>query len=124
MKKASELTDDELRILIAEDQEYIRNEISDCWQKEGKCYFIEQTHLLQQLPNYPADLNAMHEARAVFRDDLETRVKFLRALNRTIAPRCPVNKVGTPLVSDWTMIDSSAREQAEAYVIARELAKL
>lgn len=68
------------------------------------------------VPNYLADLNAMHEARAVIRDNTELRVKYLNALRRIVARRCPKNKSGMSLVSDFHQLDATAAEHAEAFL--------
>jgi len=47
------------------------------------------------------------------------RVAFLAALRDVVARRCPRNKVGTPLVSDYDMIWSDDVERAEAWEKAR-----
>lgn len=51
-----------INIAIAESLGFIRDEISDCWKKDGVCFFMEDPHHLKQLPNYTTDLNAIHEA--------------------------------------------------------------
>lgn len=47
------------------------------------------------------------------------RVAFLSALRDVVARRCPRNKVGTPLVSDYDMIWSDDSERAEAWEKAK-----
>lgn len=45
---------------------------------------------------------------------LEQRVRFLAALRDIVGRRAPVNKVGTPLVSDFDLIAASDEEIQEA----------
>lgn len=47
------------------------------------------------------------------------RVAFLNALREVVARRCPRNKVGTPLVSDYDMIWSDDAERDEAWAKAK-----
>lgn len=197
MKKASELTDDELRILIAEDQGWAGVPARQYWNTDskGKCYWSSEKPLeveprvvmstliarwlkqpsgqpvytltdgpvvnnyptksrhavhegfaefegsnlysfrinkwpkvepslkgfIKYLPNYPSDLNAMREARATLRGDLELRVRYLNSLRTIVGKHCPTNKSGTAIVTDFDMLDATPREHAEAYVITRKL---
>jgi len=48
------------------------------------------------------------------RDNLELRVKWVGILRAIVARRCPVNKVGSPIVSDIDIILASDDEREEA----------
>ncbi len=115
MKQASELTNDELRILIAEDQG---------WQKTRpnesccKTYFKprEQVVFEHEPPNYPTCLNAMHEAEKVFWTDSQAMTFHTNKLGQVVH-KTSVFKSNPPLIAYAT-----ARQRAEAYVITRNLA--
>jgi hypothetical protein len=62
-------------------------------------------------------LNQMAKARKSLNSQ-EQIVKFLNSLRAIVSERCPKNKVGSPLVSDFNLIDASAREQAIAFLKA------
>lgn len=67
-------------------------------------------------PNYPQDLNAIHEARKALVTTTELRVKYLNALRAIVARRCPKNKTGASLVTDYDLINAEAWEHAETLV--------
>lgn len=46
--------------------------------------------------------------------NLEQRVAFLNRLRKIVGRRCPRNKVGTPVVSDFDLIWSTPGEREEA----------
>ena len=67
-------------------------------------------------PNYPNDLNAMHEARRACINTLELRVNYMNTLRKIVGRRCEVNKVGTPMVSDYDCVDATAAEHSETFL--------
>jgi len=54
---------------------------------------------------------------------LASRVKFVNALRSIVGRRMPKNKAGTPLVSDFDLIDAIISERAEAIEAAINQAK-
>lgn len=48
------------------------------------------------------------------RENTSLRVKWVNTMRSFIAHRCPVNVVGTPLVSDIDVLLMSTEERAEA----------
>lgn len=69
---------------------------------------------LDDLPDYLADLNAIHDARKSIITTPELRVKYLNALRSIVGRRCPKNSVGAALVSDYDLVNAEASEHAEA----------
>jgi len=70
------------------------------------------------VPDYVNDLNAIHDAKETLgindRNNLDIRVKWVGALRDVVSRRCPLNKLGTPVVSDLDILCASAEEHAEA----------
>jgi hypothetical protein len=70
------------------------------------------------IPDYVNDLNAIHDAKETLgindRNNLDIRVKWVGALRDVVSRRCPLNKLGTPVVSDLDILCASAEEHAEA----------
>jgi hypothetical protein len=69
-------------------------------------------------PDFLNDLNAVFAAAKHLglhdRDKLDLRVKWVANLRTVVSRRCPVNKVGSPIVSDLDLLASSSRELCEA----------
>jgi len=59
------MTDEAIRIAIAEACEFVRNDERDCWQKDGRSYFNAHPQHFAQIPDYLSDLNACHEMEKV-----------------------------------------------------------
>jgi hypothetical protein len=70
--------------------------------------------LAQVVPDYPFDLNAIHDVRALIRDDVALRVKYLNTLRNIVGQTCEKNKMGQALVSDFHLLDATAAQHAEA----------
>lgn len=51
--------------------------------------------------------------------DTARRVAYLNALRSVVSRRCPVNKMGAPLVTDFDLLAASKEEIAEAFEIAK-----
>lgn len=49
------------RIAIAEMNGFVRDEICECWEKDGVNYFADGSHLFRQIPDYLNDLNHAHQ---------------------------------------------------------------
>jgi len=41
----------------------------------------------------------------------DLKVRYTNALREIVGKRCPVNKAGSPLVSDYDLLDASEEEQ-------------
>ncbi len=83
----------------------------------GRCYAGELPHL-EEVPNYPDDLNAIHDARKSIITTPELRVRYLNSLRAIVGKRCPKNNVGAALVSDYDLVNAEAWEHAEAILRA------
>lgn len=107
MKKASEMTDDDLNRLIAEDQGWHKVDgYSHLMHKEPKGYYS-----LHDI-GYCQDLNAMHEAIMSITDQ-HLKADFARILKQICwASDQP----------EFTPINACARQRAEAYAITKKLA--
>ena len=42
---------------------------------------------------------------------VDLKVRYLNALREIVGARCPKNKAGSPLVSDYDLLDASEEEQ-------------
>lgn len=116
------MTPDQQRIAIAEARGYSRFYVDEDESMPGR-YGMEfdgwktpSGRLTTTLPNYPQDLNAIHEARKVLVTTTELRVKYLNTLRAIVGRRCPKNTVGAPLVSDYDLVNAEAWEHAETLV--------
>ena len=73
---------------------------------------------LKEIPNYYKDYNAIVTAEIEYglhdRSNTALRVRWCSILRDIIAPRCPTNKVGSPLVSDIDIYQASCAERTEA----------
>ena len=49
--------------------------------------------------------------------NLDARVKWVACLREVVAPRCPKNKMGTPIISDINLLQASARERLLAFIL-------
>ena len=98
------------RIKIAEACGYIRDEASDCWRKDGLCYFVEDPHHLKQLPDCLKDLNAMHEAEKTLRE-MQT-IAFIDRLGEIVDQGGIVGSYG----EIWNMLSATAAQRAEAFL--------
>lgn len=84
----------------------------------------------RECPNYPADANALHEAEKRLglheRSNTALRVKWVNFLHDLMGkqPGCPVNKVGSPTVSDIDCLLAPTPVRCAAYVMAAEWKKL
>jgi hypothetical protein len=71
--------------------------------------------------DYINDLNSIYSANKKIglhdRDNLELRVKWVGHLRTVVSRRCPLNKLGTPVVSDLDILEASSRELAEAFLM-------
>lgn len=109
------MTPDQQRIAIAEACGFGPYECYDC--EDGKVFGSDFGRVGRtRLPNYPQDLNAIHEARKTIVTTTELRVKYLNALRAIVARRCPKNKTGASLVSDYDLVNAEAWEHAETLV--------
>lgn len=107
MKKASELTDDEIRVMIAEDQGW-----TDIWHGEhtgiftGCCPLSKKDQLIS---NYPADLNAIHEVENVL-------------IAQGLWVECSTRLGWVGAAPDRRILHATARQRCEAYLITKGLA--
>ena len=49
--------------------------------------------------------------------NLDARVKWVACLREVVAPRCPKNKMGTPIISDINLLQATARERLLAFIL-------
>lgn len=117
-QKGLPMTDTEIRIAIAplagwKHQQGLPKAPDRCsWFKD------ETHHALQVLPNWPIDLNAMHEAEKVLiTDDYQLRNKYAAELERVLEremikddPNCIPDVIGF----EW--VHATARQRAEAFL--------
>lgn len=81
---------------------------------------------LLQIPNYPYDPASLHEAEKRLglhdRSNTALRVKWVNCLHDLVGaqPECPVNKSGSPLVSDIDVLLCSTLIRCAAYVMTAE----
>lgn len=50
----------------------------------------------------------------------QRKVAYLNALRSLVSKKCPVNKAGVPIVSDFDLLAASEEEQAEALKTAMQ----
>lgn len=97
-----------------------------CWRKcqhlhkDGVVGFPEP-YSTSRYPDYPADLNAINQARQQLITSVPLRVKYLNALRSIIGKRMPKNKAGAAIISDYDLLDASAKEFSEALLKALEV---
>ena len=76
------------------------------------------------IPDYD-DLNEIHNAEIMCglhnRDNMQLRVRWVNILRDVVAPRCPTNSAGTPVVSDIDIYQATAAERTEALLRALKL---
>jgi len=83
-----------------------------------------------EIPSYPTDANALHEAEKRLglhdRSDKSLRVKWVNCLHDLMGkqPGCPVNKSGSPVVSDIDCLLALTPVRCAAYVMAAEWKKV
>lgn len=117
------MTDQQINQRIAESCGWTEIETYGChqrgWRPVAKEFGDDGKSFV---PDYCNDLNAMRQAH---RDiglldpaNREMRVKWVAKLREVVARRCPVNKVGSHLVSDVDCILVEPHEFAEAFVLA------
>lgn len=92
-----------------------RNEKHPNGHQKSDSYICKES-AIRKLPNYPQDLNAIHEARKAIVTTTELRVKYLNTLRAIVGKRCPKNKTGASLVTDYDLINAEAWEHAETLV--------
>lgn len=72
------------------------------------------------IPDYVNDHSAIYAAEKYIglhdRNNLELRVKWVGILRDLVAPFCPLNKVGTSVVSDIDILTADSRIKAMALV--------
>jgi len=71
--------------------------------------------------NYYGDLNQLHILEAILDDDIAIRVKWLNILNMIAGRRAKKNNAGFAIVSDYTVLRSTAPERCEALLRAFKL---
>jgi hypothetical protein len=108
------MTDQELRIKVAELVGYRRfeNDRNAWWHPTSHC-----SRTLRQLPDYPNDLNAMHEAEAWAADTQHESWKY-KYISKLRQLQGFVDEQG---LYDWEsawwfMHHATARQRAEAFV--------
>jgi len=73
--------------------------------------------------DYANDDNAMREVWSYLnltdRFNLEVRVKWINTLRGIVSKTCPVNKLGTAIVSDVDLMLATTRQHAEAVLRMR-----
>ena len=124
MQKASELSYHELNALIAQDQGWE----NVAWSPLGEHFGVPPAGFKGRLvsglnvawiPNYANDLNAIHEAVMTLGRKTPEYAEYCSHVNHIIAME--LNTSCELLIQSIT---ANARQRSEAYVIARELAKL
>ncbi len=77
-------------------------------------------HHIRNCRDYCNDFNAIYGAEKQLglhdRNNLELRVKWVGILRDLVAPFCPLNKVGTPVVSDLDILTADVKIKAMALV--------
>jgi hypothetical protein len=56
--------------------------------------------------------------------NLDARVKWVAYLREVVALRCPKNAIGTPVVSDISLLQATARERLIAFILWRSNAEV
>lgn len=120
------MSKDEMRIAIAEACGWKRRSEMDGYSiyDNGTIWAMYPDQAdYNKLPNYPEDLNACFQVREQLGlhkpENQAARVKWASCLRKALEPFAPVNKVGSPLISDIDCSTASAAIHAEA--IARYL---
>jgi len=73
------------------------------------------------IPSYLTDLNAVANLRDKVINTLELRVDYMNALHQQVAPRCPLNKVGQHVVSDYDKLTATAEDHCIAILAALKI---
>lgn len=53
-------------------------------------------------------------------EDVKRRVAYLNSLRSVVSRRCPVNKMGAPLVTDFDLLAAGVEEVVEGFELARK----
>jgi len=69
-------------------------------------------------------MDSVNDTRRRLITTTEGRVAYLNALRSVVSRHCPLNKMGTPIVSDYDLIDATEEEQAEALATVVKRLKL
>lgn len=124
-KQVSDLSDDELRIMVAELADWERGPEKDirihglgiiasagkCWHRRG-----EEDNWQDNPPDFPNDLNAMNEAeKTILAKDGFRWMEYLQECCGT--PRAARNVTVKHLMNEYR---ADARQRAEAFVLAKE----
>lgn len=80
-----------------------------------------------EIKDYLADYNAIYllirKIGLEDRNNLDLRVRWINNLRDVVSRKCPINKVGAPLVSDVDMTLATCPELAEAVLRTLKLWK-
>lgn len=110
------MTNDEMRKAIALDRGFTRTS-----QPNGAEYFYWDgiyVGEVDSLPNYPEDLNAMHEVLSTISTH-EEMWGYLHALKEIVAPQFD----WVEFMCAWCVMNATARQRAEAYLRVKGLYK-
>ncbi len=83
---------------------------------EGMVVAENATKALYDAPIHADSFMPLQKARERYLANVEQRVGYLSHLHTIVAKRCPVNKVGAPIVSDYDKISAEFWEHFLAIV--------
>jgi hypothetical protein len=83
-------------------------------ERQANWQFQDKQQFALEPGQYTKDLNLMYEAESFIPDN--QHYVFQNKLREVVGRKCPKNKVGNALVSDWYLTHSTAADRAEALI--------
>lgn len=90
------------------------------WEQVNFCegFIWLQTNIIKNVELL--SLDTIHEIEKALglhdRDNLKKRVDWINTLREIVSVRCPVNKIGSPIISDIDIMTASAEERLLAII--------
>jgi len=119
LKEVQKLSDEEIRIKVAELCGWHSVEIrpyvdtkNPLGVEKGQAIW---PHTLKRIPNYPQDLNAMHEAEKLLPEDMDTRCLYADFLTFT------TDGIWRDAKRRFECATATARQRAEAFALTMEV---
>jgi hypothetical protein len=120
------MTDEEINIHLAEicgwreinKIDYLHGVHPEVWSEELESKGVQQT--IWMIPDCANNHDATYRTEKHIglhdRNNLDLRVKWVGILRDLVAPFCPLNKVGSPVISDLDILTADAKIKAMALV--------
>lgn len=106
--KLSSLTNDAMRVLVAEAMGWIK--VRQHWEKDDVSAYLNDSHCHTQLPNFPGDLNACAKMEQTLTPEEQAEYSRHLASNND----CQI----------YALYHATAEQRVRAYLVAKGLADL